>query len=117
VQAEDLQAYIQGQLENAPPERQPSIRQSLQEMPHPETLPAYGGLLEDRSGNLWVAEWAMAPRLPSHWTVFDNAGHWLGDVTMPQGFFPWDIGKDWVLGTERDELDVEYVVLYPLRKG
>jgi hypothetical protein len=28
-----------------------------------------------------------------------------------------DIGEDWVLGVERDELDVEYVALYTLEKG
>ena len=35
---------------------------------------------------------------------------------MAPRFFPYSIGGDWVLGVERDELDVEYVVLYPLLK-
>lgn len=114
--AHDLEAYIQGRLAGAPPERHPSIRQSLEEMPHPPTLPAYGGILGDRSGNLWVAEWAMAPRVASLWTVLDPQGRWLGAVRVPEGFHPWDVGDDWILGTVRDELDVEYVVLYSLVK-
>jgi hypothetical protein len=35
---------------------------------------------------------------------------------MPRRFFPYAIGEDWVLGVEWDDLDVEYVVLYPLLK-
>lgn len=32
------------------------------------------------------------------------------------GLSPFAIGEDWVLGVETDDLDVEYVVLYPLLK-
>lgn len=110
----DLEAYIQGRLASAPPERHPAIRRSLEDMPVPETLPAYGQILGDRAGNLWVGEWVMYPDMASRWTVFDDGGRWLGEVRMPEGFHPWDVGEDWILGTERDELDVEYVVLYPL---
>lgn len=114
---DDLESYIQGRLATAPPERHPSIRRSLEEMPRPETLPAYGGILGDRAGNLWVGSWAMAPETADRWAVFDSAGLWLGEVTLPEGFSPWDIGEDWIVGTERDELDVEYVVLYEILKG
>ena len=117
VKASDLEAYIQGRLATAPPERHPSIRQSLEDMPVPETLPAYGWMLSDAHGNLWVGAWANYPEVPPFWTVFDGEGRWLGDVGMPPGFFPMDIGEDWILGVERDEMDVEYVTLYPLEKG
>jgi len=112
----DLEAYIQGRLATAPPDRHPSIRRALEEMPRPETLPAYGGILGDRAGNLWVESWAMAPETADRWTVFDEAGRWLGQVILPERFHPWDIGEDWMVGTERDELDVEYVVLYEIIK-
>ena len=36
---------------------------------------------------------------------------------MPEGFYPRDFGPDWVLGTETDEMDVTYVVLYPLSRS
>jgi hypothetical protein len=117
VTSQDLEAYIQGRLATAPPERHPSLRQSLEEMPHPDTQPAYGAIFSDSSGNLWVGEWAMYPDFALSWTVFDTEGCWLGEVEVPDRFDPRVIGEDWILGVERDELDVEYVVLYPLERG
>jgi len=116
VTREDLEEYLQGRLDAAPPERHAEIRRSLEGAPHPETRPAYGAILADVAGNLWVAEWAMHPAVPSRWTVLDGGGRWLGDVAMPEGFYPQTVGTDWILGTERDEMDLEYVVLYPLVK-
>jgi len=113
---EELEAYIQGRLKTAPPERHPSIRRSLEEMPTPETLPAYGAILGDEAGGLWVGEWTLYPDYPSRWSVFGETGGWLGEVRVPQRFYPHHIGPDWILGVEQDELDVEYVVVYPLIK-
>ena len=117
VGPEELEEYILGRLETAPPERHPSIRRSLEGMPVPERMPAFGGIMSDGPGNLWVGEWTMYPRAPGAWKVFDAAGTWLGEVEMPSTFFPMDIGENWILGLERDEMDVEYMVLYPLQKG
>ena len=86
-------------------------------MPVPSEKPAYGGLLSDEVGNLWVGVWTLYPEVPEQWTILDPAGGWLGSLVMPGRFFPFAIGEDWVLGVETDELDVEYVVLYPLNKG
>jgi hypothetical protein len=117
VTPQALAGYIESRLVGAPPEQHPSIRQSLEAMPTPETKPAYGGMLLDVLGNLWVSEWTHSPDLPRWWTVFAREGQWLGQVEAPERFYPWLIGEDWVLGVERDALDVEYVVLYPLERG
>jgi sugar lactone lactonase YvrE len=117
VGPEELERYIQLRLQAAPPERHAEMRRSLESMPVPETMPPYGGILGDEDGNLWVGEWAMYPQVAGSWDVFDPAGAWLGAVGTPPKFDPRDIGSDWVLGVERDELDVEYVVVYPLLKG
>jgi len=37
-------------------------------------------------------------------------------VEMPSSFHPFHIGGDWILGVELDDMDVEYVVVYSLRK-
>jgi hypothetical protein len=117
VGAAELEAYIQGRLRMAPPERHPEIRRSLETMPIPETMPPYGAIQADDAGNLWVGAWAMYPETAAIWDVFDATGAWLGTVPVPSGFGPWDIGDDWILGVEQDELDVEYVVVYPLIKA
>lgn len=116
VTAQDLEEYIQGRLTVAPPNRHPSLRKSLEEMPHPETLPAYGAITSDTEGNLWVGEWAMYPDVARRWTVFHGDGRWLGEVGVASKFDPRAIGEDWILGVEWDELDVEYVVVFPLVK-
>lgn len=117
VGEDDVETYIQERLAGATLEERPRIRQSLEEMPVPETKPAYGSIMADEVGNLWVGAWAVYPQVPATWTVMDAEGRWLGDVEMPEGFFPLDIGAGWILGVERDAMDVEYIVLYPLRKG
>ena len=117
VGPEEMESFLQGRLTGAPPEEHASIRRSIEEMPRPETMPAYGGILGDEAGNLWVAEWTMPGDYPSSWWVFDRNGIWLGQVVMPARFWPMEIGPDWVLGFELDHLDVEFLVLYPLGKG
>ncbi len=69
------------------------------------------------AGQVEVSEWAIDPDIPEVWTVLDPSGAWLGSLTVPVRFSPYVMGDDWVLGVEWDDLDVEYVALYPLRKN
>jgi hypothetical protein len=68
-------------------------------------------------GDLWVADYRRPSDTQPRWTVFDSTGQMLGAVAMPERFTPYDIGADYVLGTWRDELDVEHVQLYALEKA
>jgi hypothetical protein len=116
LQPGDLEAYIQGRMAQVSQERRPGVRQEVEAMPVPETKPAYGAVLSDEGGYLWVSDWAAPLEMPSKWNVLDPAGHWLGALQLPHRFFPYHIGSEWILGVETDDLDVEYVVLYPLNK-
>lgn len=116
LSAPDAEAYLEDRLEEASPESRPEVRRSFGAIPFPATRPAHGELLADASGHLWVAAWSPGPRPPTPWTVLGAGGTWLGDVEVPRGFRPWDVGGDWILGSEADELDVEHVVVYPLVK-
>lgn len=116
VGSEEMESFIQTQLEDVPPEDHARVRQSILEMPHPPTVPPYGSILADDDGDLWISEWAPYPGIPERWGVFDGRGGWLGEVRTPRGFFPYAVGSDWILGVERDDMDVEYVVVYPLLK-
>lgn len=100
-------------------------RADLRNDPYAATVPAFSQFLVDRPGRLWVREAKLAdapgagqlnttPLVPSTWSVFDPAGRWLGDVTMPARFLPRDIGADYVLGTAIDADGVETVVSYRL---
>ena len=100
-------------------------RNSLRKDPYATTVPAFSEFLVDRVGRLWVREAQLAdapgsgalnttPLAASHWSVFDQAGHWLGNVTMPADFQPRDIGSNYVLGTALDEDGVQSIALYQL---
>lgn len=99
-------------------------------------VPAFAELHLDRAGNVWArdydhldAVWFYdrsalgpgfeAPRLdgPRRWAVFQPDGRFLGEVAMPMGFDVHEIGEDWVLGVWRDEMEIEYVRVYPIVKG
>jgi hypothetical protein len=54
---------------------------------------------------------------PRKWEVFDPAGAWLGTLSTPARFSVLEIGRDYVLGVRRDDLDVEHVQVLRLRRG
>jgi hypothetical protein len=45
-----------------------------------------------------------------------SEGALVARTALPLEFTPYDIGEDWILGRELDELDVEHVRLYGIRK-
>lgn len=94
-------------------------------LPHVDALPQLGRLLVSREGNIWVEridldpeplarEWTRAPRTPvsTLWDVFDPDGRFVHTVELPPRFSPHDVGADWIVGVQRDDLDIEYVIRY-----
>lgn len=53
----------------------------------------------------------------SRWDVFDAQGRFLATVDLPRRFVPMDARGLEVTGVLRDELDVEYVVTYRVRRA
>lgn len=101
---------------------------------YPETYPRAGRLLVDRTQNLWVMRYPhfRAPRYSweldagylsrvesegGHWNVLDQDGRVIAEVQTPPGFFLWEAGSDYLLGTVKDEYDVEEIRLYDLRRA
>lgn len=87
----------------------------LRSLSMPEFLPTHEWILVDRVGNVWMSEYVVLDEEP-RWQVFDCDGRWLGQVAMPRGGRVTDIGDDYLLGVWRDDMDVETVRLYELRK-
>jgi hypothetical protein len=116
VRHEDVEAEIEARLAAEPPERRSTMRVHLEAMDVPATRPAYGRLLADREGNVWVADYATAASEPREWRVFDPEGRLLGRVTLPERFRALDIGAEWIVGVWRDEEDVETVRVYRILK-
>jgi hypothetical protein len=116
VTAEEVEEFHRSNEEREG-SRAPIWRDLYSKMTLPETKPAYGRLLVDSEGNLWVAEYSEGRDDEGTWSVFDPEGRFLGTVETPTGGRVVQIGSDFVLGVWRDELDVEYVRLYELVKN
>lgn len=110
---DEVAEVIERRISAAPREERPSLRVALESLPMPSARPAFGRILSDRAGRLWVSEWLPADLgPPRRWRLFDASGRWTHDVRLPDGLDPLDMGSDWILGVQRDDLDVEYIVLY-----
>ncbi len=89
----------------------------LDDMVLPDALPAHGSIQVDASSNLWVEEYDEAGRRGPVWSVFDPRGVWLGSVRLPVGLEVFEIGDDYILGREVDDMEVEYVRVYQVVKS
>ncbi|MFQ5680090.1 MAG: hypothetical protein ACE5HP_11605 [Gemmatimonadota bacterium] len=94
------------------------IRVAVERMPPPTSRPAYSDLLLDSEGYVWAAVYhaLFELDLPTEWQVFDPQGVWLGAVQFPSRFDAFQIGRDYVLGRLRDDLDVEHVQVLRLHR-
>lgn len=100
---------------------------------YPETYPRIARLLVSRSGGLWVMAYptieepissyqlalpfvARADPDGARWRVLSPEGELVAEVRTPPGFFPLEIGEDYILGVSKDALDVETVSLHALQR-
>ena len=93
------------------------LLRELGKAPFPALKPAFGRLLVDQTGALWVSAPLIPPGVPTSWTVFAPDGTWLGTVTTPDGLRVDEIGADYVLGVWRQRHGQERVRMYPLSRG
>ena len=97
----------------------PEALDEVGDMPLVEAFPAFG-LGARRPAGLPLGPRNTGFREREHrlWTVFDPEGR----VARPRGdagelLASEEIGEDYILGTRRDELDVEYVESWPLDRS
>ena len=82
-------------------------------------MPLFGRPFGDLEGWVWLPSWrpGAAREGPSHYTVISAGGEWLGTVEAPPGLRILDVAHGLVLGVERDEMDVESVVVYEMAEA
>ena len=97
----------------------PPFVQAIEDMPSPETRPAYEALLMDPAGAIWLRPFRGMSEAggPVQWLVLGPDGSWLGSVEIPEDFRVMDIGVDEVLGVWTDEMDVQHPQVRRLRRG
>lgn len=93
----------------------PALRTSLV---FPERHPAYGGLRVGDDGTLWLRTGPVTPPAPpaGPWTVLDPDGALLGTVEVPEGFELRAVDGEFLTGIWRDDLDVQHLRVYRLRR-
>ena len=70
------------------------------------TFSRIAALVADSEGYLWVREWtASEAEVPDQWSIFSQQGRWLGVVTAPTDLAARDLHLcHWRSGTERDAI-------------
>ncbi len=92
-----------------------SSPQHLREhLPEPDSIPNVDRLVVDDLGMVWVGSYVADPAAPRLYEVYDPEGRFVARVTMPGGVEVVEIGAGHVLGVNRDEMDVERVVVLTL---
>jgi hypothetical protein len=76
--------------------------------------PAFTRFLPGVNGEMWIEQFREDPRAAAEFRVLDRDGRVIGAVTIPAGVQVEDVGRDYVLGTIKDEDDVPSVVVYRL---
>lgn len=83
----------------------------------PDRMPSVDRLKVDAAGNLWVREYRPRYRQGDRtWAVFDADGRRRASIRLPESFQPHHVGDGIVAGSWEDDLGVEYVRVYRLRK-
>ena len=84
-------------------------------LPAGTPLPLWVQLTGDAEGRVWLAEFTPTPlHAVRRYTVVDVDGQLLGSVSMPPRFRMLDANATAVLGVQRDDDDVENIVVYPV---
>ena len=106
----EREAYFQADLPPGVAELPAFLRQLIEELPTPTRRPAYGDLLLDPSGVLWLKPFfgRSETGVDEVWQVIDSEGTWLGGVSVPANFTIMDVQMDVLLGVWRDELQIEH---------
>lgn len=63
----------------------------------------------EESLGLFDSRLQQVPVFLEIWTVFDSAGTWLGDLTMPERFQLHAVDGTRLLGVSRDSLETQTV--------
>lgn len=117
VTSQLLSAWVDRNVSQLSPDQRRAREDMLRNASPPKFAPIYGALHTDGSGNLWVQDYAIDDSMPGRWSIFDPDGRLIAYSTMPSGLRIFEIGADYVLGVEKDALDVEHVRMYRLRKA
>ena len=118
VQPEDVKALIDAEMENLPPIQavRDGMRASYERITPAPNLPAIHAIRVDSEANVWVRSGASSRDTTATWDIFDREGRWQGTLPLPAAMDILEIGPDYAIVRDRDDLGVERVRVLRLRK-
>ena len=111
-----VEAWQERMSEGLPPDRQAEYMRGVADLPHGTHVPPYGAVHVDERGFTWVQDYDDRINPAGGWSVYDREGRIAARIRLPAALRVHHIGEDFVLGIERDDLDVEHVRLYALTR-
>ena len=117
VTAEMWTAYAARRMESPGRRSDSEMRQYLAQLREAaqDPLPAFSAFHLDAAGRVWVRDFDPSTTIPTTFELFGGDGRWLGEVELPARTEILDAGEKFILAVERDEFEVQSVVLLPLR--
>jgi hypothetical protein len=88
----------------------------LKGAPKPEILPAIDEALFDSERNLWLRLFQPEPGEEAVWEIHSDDGAFLARARLPSDLEILEIGRFYVLGLQKDSLDVETVLKFELNR-
>ncbi len=89
--------------------------------PRLENKPAYGRLLADEEGRLWLQDYEgygpFVEHLANTWSVLDASGGLVARVRAPSDLEVLAVTTGVLIGLRKDSMDQEFVVVYRLPEG
>lgn len=119
VSQDDVHRYWAKMLKGVDrPDRKAQIENVRRSMPVADVFPVFDHLESSRGDGLWIRRYRHpGDEGPDRWMVADSSGALVARIVTPQNLRIFEIGSDYVAGTQPDGMDVEHVVVYGLEKS
>jgi len=115
VRPEDVAAFRRARLERAttPRARQFAEAATGDHVPVNDRFPAFSDVVLSAEGEVWVKRYRRPlDQGPDRWLVFQPDGGLRCRAETPEGLAVFEVGRNYVLGRQADELEVEHVLLF-----
>jgi len=117
VTPDDQRAFREGILTGLRrPEQTPDYQRWLSQVQFPDSKPAFEEVIATSEGTLWVKNPSHFGSEKERWTVYGPDGVTAATLDLPVGLRVVYVSQDHVLAVWVDELDLEYVRSYRIRK-
>lgn len=114
----DRDRYVEDEVASTSSDNEErELRALFEEMPFPEAFPPYQYLAVDAEGHIWVQDYLGPKDGAPSWTVLDPLGRAVARLSTPPRTRLLEIGADYLLGRSLDEMEVESLTLWRLRRG